>query len=175
MSGLRVTVAWGALLLLVSCVETERALEPGLRDVAVVATQPPVYAPGPQGFALPPAPDLVFAEPAPLPVRHAVRVSFVPAGAQRLGEVQAVQVAVAVTGGPRGAREVTVNFVSPPGLAWERQARLLDPSATPGGELVFTLPVAATLIEEQRLFGRWSLTTLDDGAEAAAASFEVLP
>lgn len=172
----RFAVAWGAVLLGAACADSGRALSTGLEAVQVRgAPAPAPVSPGPPGAVLPQAPELLYAEPSPLPVKHALRVGLQPSGALRLHDVQAAEVDVEVSGGAVGAHEVSALFVSPQGLAWERQAQrvTLAPGAT--ATVRFTLPVANTLIEDHALSGRWTVTTLDDGVEQAATTFEVTP
>lgn len=174
----RFALAWGMALSALGCVDAGRALTTGLEDVRLIEQSGPdplPIAPGPLGAVIPPAPELLYAEPAPVPPRHLVRAALAPVGAATLRDAQAAEVIVEVSGGAVGAREVSVLFVSPQGLAWERQARRVD--LTPGATVTvrFSLPISNTLVEDQGLFGHWSVTTLDEGVELGATSFEVAP
>lgn len=174
----RFAMAWSVLVLGVACADTDRGLTTGLGDVRVLETSAPDHlpsSPGPLGTVLVPDPELLYAEPAPLPVKHTVRAGLRPTGAPRLRDVQAAEVEVEVSGGALGARELSALFVSPQGLAWERQSKRVSVSAGATVTVRFTLPVANTLIEDQGLAGRWSVTTLDDGVEQASTTFEVAP
>jgi len=122
---------------------------------------------------LPAPPLLQYSEPLPLPPEHVVRVTLEPAGATTLAQVQRVRVDVAITHGATGQRPVQAVFVAPSGLAWEQQSHTIE--MTPGGTVTahFSLPVAATFIEDHRLSGDWQVTTLDEGAERAFSSFRL--
>lgn len=157
-------VLWVASL---GCVDTGRSIEPPLQPVVRLPD-----APAPPPVEVLPAPPLLqYAEPLPLPPAHVVRVALEPSGAKALGLVQRVVVEVDVTGGATGRRPVQAVFVSPQGLAWEQQSTEIDMS--PGATVVarFTLPVAATFIEDHHLAGAWQVTTLDEGAERATSGF----
>ncbi|MFZ5440685.1 MAG: hypothetical protein ACOZQL_11805 [Myxococcota bacterium] len=138
----------------------------------MIETPPPIEVTPTQPSA--PAiivPVLQYVEPLPLPPRHTVHVSFVPASARRLDELQSVELDVEVEGGAPGTRTLHAVFVSPQGLAWEKQPAVID--ARPGvtQRAHFSLPVAATMISDQRLAGSWQVTMLDEGVEQASASF----
>lgn len=121
-----------------------------------------------------PAPSLqlVYFDPLPFPPTHAVRTSFVPSTAQTLHTVQAVDVEVVVEGGAYGTRQIAVVFVSPLGLTWERQTALIETQRGSSRQVArFSLPVAATFIEDQQLDGMWRVTTLDENVEKATTTF----
>lgn len=144
--------------------------------VSPVRADPPVTPVTPPPLAVLPAqPVYQYSEPLPLPPRHVVVVTLVPAGARTLHEVQRVDVDVTIDRGAVGQRRINAAFITPQGLAWETQQATVE-LATGGSAVAhFSLPVAATFIEDQHLAGAWQVTTLDDGAETAAASFEVTP
>lgn len=185
MAAYRFAVAWGLVLSAVGCADAGRALSTGLEDVRATAPERAAgdlgsalllpVSPGPLGAVVPPAPELLYAEPVREPARHLVRTTLSPIGATTLRDVQAAEVEVEVSGGAVGAREVSVLFVSPQGLAWERQARRVDIAPAATATVRFSLPISNTLVEDQALSGRWSVTTLDEGVELAATSFEVAP
>jgi hypothetical protein len=100
-----------------------------------------------------------------------VHVSFEPAHARTLAEVQSIEVDVDVEGGPVGTRVVHAVFISPQGFAWEKQPGTIDAKPGEVQRAHFSLPVASTMITEQRLFGAWQVTTLDEGVEHASAAF----
>ncbi|MEW6432877.1 MAG: hypothetical protein AB1730_15340 [Myxococcota bacterium] len=159
---------------MLACSEPGRHLELVTASDVEVRPPEPLVTP-PVLEVLPVAPVYQYAEPLPLPARHVVTVTLVPAGARRLRDVQRVNVDVTVDRGAVGQRRISAAFVSPQGLAWETQHATVD--LAPGGIAVahFSLPVASTFIEDQNLFGAWQVTTLDDGVETAAAGFEVTP
>jgi hypothetical protein len=123
----------------------------------------------------PVVPEFIYVDPLPLPVSHVVRAVSSPAGSQSLGVVQSVEVEVEISGGVAGNRHIGAVFVSPQGLVWERQGTIVE--GRPGETQLahFSLPVAATFIEEQQLSGTWQITTLDEGVEQASATFALVP
>lgn len=167
------TIRWPVIILtltLSACSEPGRSLEFAAASDVEVKPPAPLVAP-PVLEALPATPVYQYGEPQPLPPRHAVTVTLVPAGARTLHDVQRVEVAVTVDRGAAGRREVSAAFVSPQGLAWETQHTTLELASGGSALAHFSLPVSATFLEDQRLAGVWQVTTLDDGVEAAAASF----
>lgn len=174
----RFALAWGLVLSAAGCADAGRTLTTDLDDVRVLEQSGPdplPVSPGPLGAVIPPGPELLYAEPAPCPPRHLVRAALLPAGATTLRTAQAAEVTVEVSCGAVGAREVSVLFVSPQGLAWERQARRVAVARGATETVSFKLPISNTLVEDQALSGRWSVTTLDEGVELATTSFEVAP
>jgi hypothetical protein len=85
--------------------------------------------------------------------------------------VQSVEVDVDIEGGAFGERTINAVFISPAGFAWEKQLTLIEGKAGQTQQAHFTLPVAATFISDQKLFGGWQVTTLDEGVEQASATF----
>lgn len=162
-----------ALCLFWGCSDTRRAWNDSLGTVEVVEAPPPdalesvPLVPLIQNVPL----EQIYLEPPPLPLRHVVQVALFPAGARRLEEVQRVEVTVDVEGGAYGSREVSVVFVSPQGLVWERQATRIEGKQGTTQLATFWLPVASTFIDQQRLSGHWQLNTLDQGVEQASATF----
>ncbi|MDP2269257.1 MAG: hypothetical protein Q8K32_00925 [Archangium sp.] len=158
-----------------SCVDASHQLDGSSGVVEVIETAPPVdLTPEPVIAPLPLAllaPELIYLEPIALPARHVVIATTSPAQSRKLGAVQSVEIEVEVEGGAYGAREISAVFVSPQGLVWERQATLIDARRGEKQVAHFSLPVASTFIEDQQLSGTWQITTLDDGAELASATF----
>jgi hypothetical protein len=176
---LRLAVLGSSLVLLSACSESSgRVLASSpVGEVTLVQTGPDVPltpAPEPLEVHLVAPTQLLAAEPLPLPARHRLTLSARPAGARSLGQLEALDVEVAVEAGPRMLREVSVVFVSPLGLAWEHQTRVHDGVAG-DATLRFSLPIATTLVEDQGLSGTWTITSHDSGRDVATASFEVLP
>lgn len=168
-----VTVAALAALTLAAC----PAAGPGNNSPAVEVPPPAFVAldtPEPYATVEPLPPQLLYVELPPSPPQHRVSARLVPDGAASLRLVERVEVTVEVSGGPVGNRDVGVVFVSPAGLAWQQQVRRVDAVRGEALTVQFSIPVAATLIEDHALAGRWAVTTLDDGVERAAADF-VLP
>lgn len=153
-----------------ACSDAARSFDGSSAVVEVIETPPPI-ALEPVGEVLFIAPQPTYVDPLPLPATHAVRVRFEPPTARTLGEVQSVEVSVEIVGGALGTRAIHAVFVSPSGLAWEKQLTLIDAKRGEGQQANFTLPVAATMISEQALSGTWQVTTLDEGVEQASASF----
>lgn len=139
----------------------------------VITAQPndPVVVATPVLTALPAAPELVYFEPLPLPPSHVITAVTAPSSTSHLNEVQSVEVEVEVTGGALGQREISVVFVSPQGLVWQRQAGLIAGKAQGTTSAKFSLPVASTFIEDQQLFGTWKVNSLDEGVELARTTF----
>ncbi len=163
------------LVVFTGCVDASRTLDGSMGVVEVIETAPPieltpevVVAPLP---VWPQAPELIYLEPIALPARHVVIVTTSPAQARKLSTVQSVELDVEIEGGAYGAREISAMFVSPQGLVWERQATMIEGKRGEPQVAHFSLPVASTFIEDQHLAGTWQITTLDDGAELASATF----
>ena len=116
-------------------------------------------------------PQLIYLEPMPPPPKHVVTAIASPAGSAELDTVQNVDVEVTVEGGAIGTRTISVIFVSPLGQVWQRQREVIDMHAGETQRVVFSLPVAATFIEEQRLSGEWRFITLDGEVEQATTTF----
>lgn len=133
--------------------------------VAAITAEPPVLP------AVLVGPELVYLEPLPPPPRHVVTATPFPAGATALNWVQSVEIDVTVEGGSVGTRAISVIFVSPLGLVWQRQRELIDARAGEAQVVHFSLPVASTFIEEQQLSGAWQLITLDGEVEQASTTF----
>jgi hypothetical protein len=182
--GRRSRSSWIALVLFAGCSDAGRSLDGSLGVVEVIETPPPIalvreivappMLPSLSVFQ-PVVPEFVYVEPLPLPVNHVVRAANSPSGAMSLGVVQSVEVEVEIRGGSAGNRHIAAVFVSPQGLVWERQATIVE--GKPGETQLahFSLPVAATFIEEQQLSGTWQITTLDEGVEQASATFALVP
>jgi hypothetical protein len=165
-----------ALVMFAGCADAGRSLQGSLGVVEVIETPPPIAVePVPLLVALPLVPVEINLEPLPLPARHVVLASTVPAGSSRLSLVQSVEVDVEVEGGAYGAREISAVFVSPQGLVWEKQGEVIDGKRGEKQRAHFSLPIASTFIEEQQLFGTWRVNTLDDGVELATTTFAVSP
>lgn len=116
-------------------------------------------------------PQPVFFAPVPPPARHVITASATPAGAQALDAVQSVELEVEVSGGALGHREISAVFISPQGVVWERQVSIIDARPDEAQRVHFSLPVASTFVEDQRLSGAWQVMTLDDGVELATTTF----
>ncbi len=116
-------------------------------------------------------PELIYLEPLPPPPKHVVTATAFPAGSAELDTVQNVEVEVAVEGGAVGTRFISVIFVSPLGQVWQRQREVIDMHTGETQRVLFSLPVAATFIEEQRLSGEWQFITLDGEVEQATTTF----
>lgn len=116
-------------------------------------------------------PELVYYEPLALPATHVVLASTAPASSRRLSAVQSVEIDVEIEGGALGVREISAIFISPQGLVWERQGALIEAKLGEKQLAHFSLPVAATFIEDQQLSGTWQIHTLDEGVEQASATF----
>lgn len=170
------------LVVLTGCADVSRWMDGSLGVVEVLETPPPiavVIAPPPPpvrdpSIALVSAPEPVYLQPLPQVTRHTVRAHLEPSGARRLDAVQSIEVEVEIEGGSYGTREISAVFVSPQGLVWERKGMLIDGKPGEAALAHFSLPVAATFIEEQRLSGTWQINTLDEGLEQASASVELL-
>jgi hypothetical protein len=118
-------------------------------------------------------PELVYFEPLPAPARHSVTATPFPADATSLDTVQRIDVEVSVEAGPVGTREISVVFVSPLGIVWQRQRELIDVTTGAPQRVSFSLPVASTFIHEQQLAGQWQIITFDGDIEEARTSFNL--
>lgn len=157
-----------------ACADGSHRFEGSNAVVEVLETPPPdpLVEPTPEPLtAIPAGPTLIYSEPLPMPVRHAVQVVTLPAGATALDDVQSIEVEVEVEGGSQGDRVINAVFVTPQGVAWEKQGTVI--AGVPGGKALahFSLPVAATFIADHRLSGTWRITTLDEGVEQSGATF----
>lgn len=157
-----------------ACADWSGRFEGSNAVVEVLETPPPapIVEPTPEPLtAISAGPTLVYTEPLPMPVRHAVQVVTFPAGATGLDEVQSIEVDVEIEGGVSGDRVISAVFITPQGVAWEKQGTVI--AAVAGGRALahFSLPVASTFIADQRLSGTWRVTTLDQSVEQTGASF----
>ncbi len=160
------------LVLLAGCADASHTLDGSGGVVEVIETAAPIdLTPAPVVSALPLAPELIYLEPIALPARHTVTAVRSPAQSLKLGTVQSVEVEVEIEGGAYGAREISVVFVSPQNLVWERQVAVIEGKRGKKQVVQFSLPVAATFIEDQQLWGIWKIITLDDGAKLGSATF----
>jgi hypothetical protein len=124
-----------------------------------------------QGAARPlPAIELIK----PLPVIFAPSVAADPAGAIKLADVGAITVHVVVknAGGPH---EVSVEFVAPGEINYQRKAVTIDGPVDQEKIVDFELPVAGTMITQQKLSGVWSARLFLDGAPMSTPTFELTP
>lgn len=162
-----------ALLVLSGCSDNALRFQTPVGPVEVIESAPiaAITAEPPPLPAVLAGPELVYLEPLPAPPKHVVTAIASPAGATELNRVQSLEIDVAVEGGAVGRRAISVIFVSPLGLVWQRQRELIDMRAGETKVVQFSLPVAATFIEEQQLFGAWQLITLDGEVEQASTSF----
>ena len=140
-------------------------------DVIEAAPIAPITEETPTLPAVLATPELIYLEPLPPPPKHVVTATAFPSGTTDLNTVQSMEVEVTVEGGPVGTRAISVIFVSPLGLVWQRQRESIDVHAGEAQVVHFSLPVAATFIEEQQLSGQWQLTTLDGEVEQATTNF----
>ena len=156
-----------------SCGELSQTLDGSLGPVEVIETPPAIAVTAEPELprAQVAAPQFVDSAQAQVLVRHVVRVSVQPSSAKTLSEVQSFEIDVEVEGGNLGTRQVSAVFVSPLGQVWEKQVAFIDAVAGQTSRAHFSLPVAATFIENQRLAGIWQLRTLDDGIEHGSANF----
>ncbi len=162
-----------ALLVLSGCSDNALRFQTPVGPVEVIESAPVVAITAEPLPALPLVPEPVYLVPMPLPPRHVLTTLLVPAGSNRLNLVQSVELDVDVVGGAVGDREISATFVTPQGLVWQRQATHLSMGGDGTLRAHFSLPVAATFIEDQRLFGTWQVLTLDDGVEQANSTFEL--
>lgn len=169
-----------SLVVFTGCTELARRVDGSLGVVELIETAPPIAVtptpviPDPVG----PSSTVILSEPtftmaAPIPARHRVTITPMPAGARSIDQIQSLEVDVEVTGGVLGSREIAAVFISPQGLVWERQLTLVESLEGAAMSAHFSLPVASTFIEEQQLSGRWQIDTLDDGAPVGTSDVQL--
>ncbi len=133
-------------------------------------------------------PPVVFAEignrDAPVrlgrnPFEPKVEVSIVPTLVTEpplttaLSDLREVHVAVDVVGVPPS--ELVVEFTSPEGQVFDRQAQVLTKTKYDRQQVAFAMPVAATHISAMQMTGTWNARVFHRGALIATLPFEVTP
>jgi len=147
-----------------------------------VAPYAPVRAPPGQGTepvtptdVLPPHEDSV-ATPPPAPVVPQGSAAFIGLEEGNRGLLSMAQVDVDLTvSGVRGRRQVSVEFVPPSGLPYERRATQVDVRADESRTVRFSLPVAGTAVATAGMSGTWEARFFLDGEPLTAASFTLAP
>src|SRR5439155_3709365 len=154
-------------LLCAACADkrSQQALESG--GVEPVMIQPPAEAA--EAAPLP----VAVAVPA-LPVILAPSIIFDPLTASRTQEVFTVTVQVVVKNS-QGPHELSAEFVAPGAINYERRATAIDGPVDQEKMVTFVLPVAATMIDQQKMTGTWVVKLFHDGAQLSAPTFELLP
>ncbi|AEI67255.1 hypothetical protein [Corallococcus macrosporus] len=130
------------------------------------ATPPPapVGEPGPEPEVPPPA----------VGPRGSASVVGLGAGDRGLLSVEQVDVDVTVSG-VRGRHRVSVEFVPPSGLPYERRSAEVDARVDETRTVRFSLPVAGTAVATSGMSGTWQARFFLDGAPLTAASFTLDP
>jgi hypothetical protein len=115
----------------------------------------------------------VGATVSPPPVVLVPSISTEPAGTVRLSDVLSVTVRVVVKNAI-GERDVIADFIAPGPVDYQRKVQRIMGT---GGEqtVVFDLPVAGTLIDQQKLTGTWSVRLFVDGEQLSTPTFEIAP
>ncbi|WP_426752162.1 hypothetical protein [Myxococcus sp. Y35] len=124
---------------------------------------------------LPPRGDTAVPPP-PAPVVPRGEASFIGLEEGRRGVLSMAQVDVDLTvSGIRGRRQVSVEFVPPSGLPYERRAAEVVARADQAQTVRFSLPVAGTAVATSGMSGTWEARFFLDGAPLTAASFTLDP
>ncbi|MFP2956573.1 hypothetical protein ACLEPN_01760 [Myxococcus sp. 1LA] len=131
------------------------------------------------GATPPPAP---VEEPEPEPEvpppavgpRGSASVIGLGAGERGLLSVEQVDVDVTVSG-VRGRHQVSVEFVPPSGLPYERRSAEVDARVDEARTVRFSLAVAGTAVATSGMSGTWQARFFLDGAPLTAASFTLDP
>ena len=157
-----------------------------------VAPHAPVYAPPAQEPVAPtdvlPPREGSEARPPPAPVeepevppppppvvpRGSATVVDLEEGSRGLLSVEQVDVDLTVSG-VRGRHMVSVEFVPPSGLPYERRSAEVDSRVDESRTVRFSLPVAGTAVATSGMSGTWQARFFLDGAPLTAASFTLDP
>ena len=158
-----------AAVLLASCAEQ------GVAPYAPVRTPPAQDAdPLAPTDVLPPPVDM--GERPPPPVIPQGEAAFIGLDESRRGALSMEQVDVDLTvSGVRGRRKVSVEFVPPSGLPYERRTTEVDALVDESRTLRFSLPVAGTAVATSSMSGTWEARFFLDGEPLTAASFTLDP
>ncbi|AKQ66293.1 hypothetical protein A176_003205 [Myxococcus hansupus] len=158
-----------AAVLLASCTEA------GVAPYAPVRTPPTQDAdPLEPTDVLPPPVDI--GERPPPPVIPQGDATFIGLDEGRRGGLSMEQVDVDLTvSGVRGRRKVSVEFVPPSGLPYERRTTEVDALVDASHTVRFSLPVAGTAVSTSGMSGTWEARFFLDGEPLTAASFTLDP
>jgi hypothetical protein len=115
-----------------------------------------------------------FVGPAPLPVLLAPSITFDPPEAVQIADVLNVIVTVRVLNS-QGPHEVSAELLTPSGFHYQRRAVPIDGPAEQEKTATFVVPVAGTMIAEQKLAGIWSVKLFHDGEALSTPTFELAP
>lgn len=107
------------------------------------------------------------------PVVLVPSISTEPAGVTKASEVLSVTVRVVVKNAI-GEHRVIADFIAPGAIDYQRKVQAIEGN---GGEqtVVFELPVAGTFIDQQKLFGTWSVRLFVDAEQLSTPTFEIAP
>lgn len=146
----------------------------GCDDHAVPETLPPDAVTGAPAPAPPNASSGIPEPTRAPPPQLAFSVVSEPTDATNLREVRDLVVYVHVSG-TWASNDIGVEFISPSGNVYERQARSIEDSLQSEQVLAFRLPVAGTFITANAMSGIWQARVWMNGLERAAQPFELKP
>jgi hypothetical protein len=110
---------------------------------------------------------------APLPVVFTPSIIAQPSDTLQVSQMLTVTVRVGIKNAI-GPHEVIAVFVAPPPLDYQRMVQTIDVRGEETS-VEFTLPVAGTMIDQQKLVGLWQVRLFLDGTELSAPTFEIAP
>jgi hypothetical protein len=154
-----------AAVLTLSCAERSSDPVPAITPLGKVVVATPVDAPGAGvGPAQQQAPAISLTG----------SVVFDPPTAVRIGEVLTVTLHVVVKNSA-GPHQVIAEFVAPGAIDYERRVAPIDGPLDQEKSVDITLPVAGTLIDQQKLAGSWSARLFVDGERFSTPTFGLSP
>ncbi|WP_217917600.1 MULTISPECIES: hypothetical protein [unclassified Myxococcus] len=168
-----------AAVMLASCTEGVAPRAPVHAPPAQAPVAPTDVLPPREGSEArpPPAPvDEPEVPPPPPAVVPRGSATVMDLGAGGRGALSVAQVNVDLTvSGVRGRHTVSVEFVPPSGLPYERRSAEVDSRVDESRTVRFSLPVAGTAVATSGMSGTWQARFFLDGAPLTAASFTLDP
>jgi hypothetical protein len=107
------------------------------------------------------------------PIKVVGGLSFEPSNATTVSDVREITVTFDVDNAA-SAQTAAAEFVAPSGLPYQRNETQVGVAPPSTDHLSFTLPVAATAIDSNKLSGTWAVNLVINGATVATQNFELL-
>ncbi|WIG97286.1 hypothetical protein [Myxococcus sp. SDU36] len=166
-----------AAVMLASCTEGVAPRAPVHAPPALEPVAPTDVLPPREGSEARPPPAPVEEPEVPPPAavpRGSATVMDLGEGGRGALSVEQVNVDLTVSG-VRGRHTVSVEFVPPSGLPYERRSAEVDSRVDESRTVRFSLPVAGTAVATSGMSGTWQARFFLDGAPLTAASFTLDP
>ncbi|QDE90604.1 hypothetical protein BHS06_17455 [Myxococcus xanthus] len=166
-----------AAVMLASCTDGVAPYAPVHAPPAQEPVVPTDVLPPREGSeARPPPAPVEEPEVPPSPVVPQGSATVIGLGEGSRGLLSVAQVDVDLTvSGVRGRHTVSVEFVPPSGLPYERRSAEVDSRVDESRTVRFSLPVAGTAVATSGMSGTWQARFFLDGAPLTAASFTLDP